>query len=594
MITPIIREYFRGLRERDELDVIVPDLLTSMGFEVISRPTRGPRQYGADVTAVGTDTDGVRKLFLFSIKRGDLTRQEWAGSDQALRQSLDEIKDVVLGERAPEHRDLPVVICITLGGVVPENMQRLVKGYMNSNRTDTLNYQIWSGDTLTSKILDGALREELFSGELRSLLRKAAAMVEEPDVSITYFSTLVEKVAESDEDPVARVRVLYLALWILFVWGRDNGNLDAPYEASELVTLRAWELLWRRIEADDGRRLDASHAFFEIVQLHLQIWEELYGEKVLPRATARHALSFAVGSVNSVDINHAMFETAGRVAMGGLWRLWMEGGSGDAPRVSTKDGGRAKEIAEALGVMPATNPTLLSPFTDDKGIDIALALLLLSAMPSTHWRARDLARGTAQRVMFAFIHHARYPTIDGSYANLLRHPSSQTDEYRRGATSASIIMPLLAMVSWMMGDDEVVQDISEFQRDEMAHCNFQTWVPNSRTEGGIWHGDRWQGSSFGELVVNGDGTELIGKLRAEATANQAYPALSAIRLEHWPVLLMACRRYRLPVPPQLWIHLLEHLRPIPQRNGSEDDTATAAEQGGPATSRPDTTAPVRG
>ena len=41
----------------------------------------GTRQYGADVIAVGPDTDGVRKLFLFSIKRGDLTRQEWDGSD---------------------------------------------------------------------------------------------------------------------------------------------------------------------------------------------------------------------------------------------------------------------------------------------------------------------------------------------------------------------------------------------------------------------------------------------------------------------------------------------------------------------------------
>ena len=45
------------------------------------------------------------------------------------------MKDVVLAERAPEHRGLPVVIRITLGGVVPENMQRLVKGYMSANES---------------------------------------------------------------------------------------------------------------------------------------------------------------------------------------------------------------------------------------------------------------------------------------------------------------------------------------------------------------------------------------------------------------------------------------------------------------------------
>ncbi len=66
---PIVREFFRGLKERHELDSIIPELLTAIGFEVISRPMIGPRQYGADVAAIGIDEDGVRKLFLFVIKR---------------------------------------------------------------------------------------------------------------------------------------------------------------------------------------------------------------------------------------------------------------------------------------------------------------------------------------------------------------------------------------------------------------------------------------------------------------------------------------------------------------------------------------------
>ncbi len=104
-MNPIVREFFRGLKERDELDVILPEMLTAMGFEVLSRPMVGTRQYGADIAAVGDDTDGVRKLFLFSVKRGDLNRTEWNGaSDQALRPSLDEIKDAYLNGVAPELR----------------------------------------------------------------------------------------------------------------------------------------------------------------------------------------------------------------------------------------------------------------------------------------------------------------------------------------------------------------------------------------------------------------------------------------------------------------------------------------------------------
>jgi hypothetical protein len=561
MITPIIREYFKGLKEQDELDVVIPDLLTSMGFEVVRRPKSGNRQYGADVIAVGTDTDGERKLFVFSIKRGDLTRQEWAGGEQALRQSLDEIKDVILNNRAPEHEGLKVVICITLGGIVPEAIEPLVNGYMRSNRTKTLGYQIWTGDTLTRKILDGALREELFSGELRTLLRKAAATADDPERSIAHFERLVDAVAGGDADPIEKVRILYLALWILFVWGRDASNLEAPYQASEIATLRAWDLLHGRIEGDRGRRLDASHSFRQVVTLHLRIWDELYGTKVLPHAGKLHVLSFAVGSVDGLDINLSMFETVGRVAMGGLWRLWMEPGQGAVPKTSDLAYWPARSIAEALGRMPVANPTLFSPFADHHSTDLALALLLLCSVRDTRDAARRWVRGAAQRIIFAYRHHGRYPANDGSYSFLLRHPEVATDEYRQAAMAASVTLPLLAMVAYLLDDAETVTSIDEFQKTDARDCSFQAWVPNSRTDGKIWTGDPWQGSSVTGLKVGDGGSELVAALQAESKANPDYPMLSAIRLEHWPILLLACRQLRLPVPPQLWITLMNEMRP---------------------------------
>ncbi|MDR6113317.1 MULTISPECIES: hypothetical protein [unclassified Sphingomonas] len=560
MITPIIREYFKGLKEQDELDVVIPDLLTSMGFEVVRRPKSGNRQYGADVIAVGNDTDGERKLFVFSIKRGDLTRQEWAGGEQALRQSLDEIKDVILNNRAPEHEGLKVVICITLGGIVPEAIEPLVNGYMRSNRTRTLDYQVWTGDTLTRKILDGALREELFSGNLRTLLRKAAVTADDPERSIAHFERLVDAVAGGDADPVEKVRILYLALWILFVWGRDASNLEAPYQASEIVTLRAWELLHGRIERDRGRRLDASHSFHQVVTLHLRIWDELYWTKVLPHAGKLHVLSFAVGSVDGLDINLSMFETIGRVAIGGLWRLWMEPGQGAVPKTSDLARWPARSIAEALGRMPVANPTLFSPVADHHSSDLALALLLLCSVRETRDAARRWVRGLAQRVIFAYRHHGRYPANDGSYSFLLRHPEAATDEYRQATMAASVTLPLLAMVAYLLDDAETVASIDEFQKTDVPDCSFQAWVPNSRTDGKIWTGDPWQGSSVTGLKVGDGGSELVAALQAESDANPDYPMLSAIRLEHWPILLLACRRLRLPVPPQLWMTLMNEMR----------------------------------
>ena len=49
----LIRDYLASLRERDELDAILPDLLSELGFNVYSRPQRGTSQLGVDIAAVG-------------------------------------------------------------------------------------------------------------------------------------------------------------------------------------------------------------------------------------------------------------------------------------------------------------------------------------------------------------------------------------------------------------------------------------------------------------------------------------------------------------------------------------------------------------
>lgn len=562
---PIVREFFRGLRERDELDVLLPELLTAMGLEVLSRPMTGTSQYGADVVAVGTDADGIRKLFLFSIKRGDLNRTEWNGaSDQALRPSLDDIKDAYLNSVAPEHEDLPVVICITVGGIVLENVLPRVNGYMRESRTKKITYRLWTGDTLTGKVLEGALREEIFPAELRSLLRKAAAMVDDPDVAMNYFGRLVWKVADDTaHDPVARVRTMYLALWILFVWGREANNIDAPHRASELVMLRAWELLWPGIETDSGRKLVASHIFFEVVQLHLRIWDELYPGKILRHAEGRHAISFAVGSTESLDINLALFDLVGRIAMGGLWHMWMASEIGSPPSLMRSAPHDIEQLAQALAALLSANPALNTPITDEQAVDISLGLMLLASVPATRIPALNWALQLTGATRMAYLHHLRYPIAESDYSTLIVHPAARTKEYREEHTQGSTLYPLLAMVGSAMGNTRLVEKIAEFQSADLAHCNFQTWVPNSRTEAKIWRGDRFQGSSLGGLSVEGDGTSLLDRLRKEAEQNPDYPKLSAIKLDHWPVLLQACRFARVPPPPQLWLRLLDDLAPQP-------------------------------
>ena len=76
----VIAEFLRTLKERDELDRLLPDLLVEMGYVPLARPQTGNRQFGVDLAVRGKDPrSGIDELLLAVIKKGDIGRAEWDG-----------------------------------------------------------------------------------------------------------------------------------------------------------------------------------------------------------------------------------------------------------------------------------------------------------------------------------------------------------------------------------------------------------------------------------------------------------------------------------------------------------------------------------
>lgn len=104
----IVKEFLSQLKESGELDRLLPDLLSRMKIIPISRAQVGVRQNGVDVAAVGKDGEGVKTLFLFVLKVGDLGRRDWDSGVNSVRQTLNQVKDSYLRSFVrPEHKDLP-------------------------------------------------------------------------------------------------------------------------------------------------------------------------------------------------------------------------------------------------------------------------------------------------------------------------------------------------------------------------------------------------------------------------------------------------------------------------------------------------------
>jgi len=427
----LIRDYLASLKEREELDAILPDLLSELGFTIISRPQRGTQQRGVDIAAVGLDDDGERKVFLFSVKAGDLSRQDWDGTPQALRSSLNEILDVYIKNRIPpRYSHLQVVICLAFGGVVQEQVRDQLKGFVQDNSTGRVSFDEWNGDKIAGLLLSGVLREELLPKPLRSSFQKAVAMVDEPDVSYLHFARLARDLrhagAASAKARVRACRQLNLCLWVLFVWSRDIGNVEAAYRASELALLSIWDLLRPTIgKPREARQM--SLMVLQVIELHLKIASVLLDETVFPHVETLHGISLSLGSRNAVDVNISLFEVLGRIGLAALWIRWL-GDRGGQEHARTAKEGCASYAHKGLSLI-RNNPALLLPITDRQSTDVALFLMAwLHSGLDTQGIASWLNE-MANRLDFAIRTRGRYPSCSSDYHDLADHPKDRSDEY---------------------------------------------------------------------------------------------------------------------------------------------------------------------
>lgn len=512
--------------------------------------------YFADVAAVGSIDGGPEKIYLSSIKAGDLTRREWDGDAiQALRPSLNEILDAYIRNRIPpEHKDKEIVICITFGGDVREEVRPSLIAFMEKNtEPGKVSFEEWNGDRLASLIQTYFLREDLIAEGVRSDLRKALALLDEAEASFEYFAALVRALDSdfsNDDERVRALRQLSVCLWILFSWSRESDNLECAYRASELTLLHGWNVY----RAFAGKKNKASEAggiaFTSIFQAYRQIASS-HIAKMVPHLFKEHALSSAVQGGASIDVNLRMFDLLGRLAIGGLWSY------SALLATSEESEGHAILRDEIAGAAVAArqlienNPTLFGPFKDEQAIEIALAASLLLMRDDNHQALRDWMNEMVERIRLAFVMNERYPTIIESYSELLDHPLSKDVKYREGATSASILYPVLAHIAAVLQDEALFTKISHLQQEFLQHCNFQLWFPDDASEENLYSNRDLHGIAFTDIKLQDGSSVFLAGIADECCQFPQFGKLSCAQNGWWPLALVACRHFRLPVPPQL-------------------------------------------
>ena len=233
----IIKDYLSCLREKDELDLLLCDLLLQMGYVTHNVPKTGNRQYGVDIRA-----DNEKELLLFVIKQGDMNRTNWNCGQNAVRQSLDEIHDSYMGMINGNDRDKKLSIVVATNGVMDEAVRPNWEGYKRDNTLwggISVEITFWDIDTITSHIQKSLFDEYLFGDEMRSLLRRALYYVEESDYRRVYYERLIDNyLSELDEKTSKRKREkilsgVFLATQMIAYYAANCGKYRIGIMVSE-------------------------------------------------------------------------------------------------------------------------------------------------------------------------------------------------------------------------------------------------------------------------------------------------------------------------------------------------------------------------
>lgn len=186
----ILKDYLLQLKEKDELDLLLCNLLLQKGYIPDNVPTTGNRQYGVDIQA-----HNKNELLLLVVKQKNLDRKVWAGDQNAVRQSIEEIFDVYLPFLSPNDLKKHIRIIVATNGVMEEavrlNWNGFVKAHGQYNGIP-IAIEFCGIDEITDWVEKELFSEYLFPAEMHSMLRKALYYIAEFDYKRIYFERIID------------------------------------------------------------------------------------------------------------------------------------------------------------------------------------------------------------------------------------------------------------------------------------------------------------------------------------------------------------------------------------------------------------------
>lgn len=540
----VLQNYIGSLKERNELDALLPELLIAMGHSVLSRPQIGVPQAGVDILSSYTDPDGNEELYLFILKFGDIRREDLFTGQQAIEPSVREAcTDFARNRLTESQRSLPKRIVVVSSGVVKQEATTGFAGLADEvNVRPGFTFEFWGIDQLTPLIEKYVFDESLLLGHGKSDLRAALAGLWESGASIQRFVHFVEKVLATPESEAGdsqatkrrkflrRCAAAAMGHGVLVVWGGAENNLRPAVVAGEYLSLRMWSgavHLGLTGDSEFQQRLNATLA------LHVHTLST-YFDKTLP--VLKNARALVQHRPNPVFYADLVFEELGRLATLLLLLQRMEG---------VED--RRRQVHGDIVAVINANSIAVRPLLDGQGIDLSLVFtaLLKEGAADT---VRSLMRGVAQQLHHAVMTNERLP-VDTDLLEDAIAVHFTGDAGERDFFEMTTLIPMLATVISVV-QEEAGLDFLRNLAPHLSGVTLERWysTPDIETFTGLGRG--LDAISVSRVLAGFEGdtsAELQASLRIpEGAVN---PEQLKWHAEPWAVLTaLSARLHRHPLP----------------------------------------------
>lgn len=474
----VLSHYLSGLRERDELDALLPDLLQAMGHSVLSRAQVGVNQGGVDVMSTKENEEGGAEVFLFVIKFGNVGRSDFYGSQQAILPSILQASTEYLRNRLPEAlRGFKKRIVLVSNGILKQDAQSDYAALSTqvTEMAPLCSLDFWGMDQLSPLIEKYLFDDALLLEKGKSDLRAALAGLEDTYSSFSRFVRFVDDCLSAKEDDqdvsgnsrrnrfYKRAAAAAIGWAVLLVWAESEGNQKPGVLAGEYLLLRLWGESVKLGLQNEAR---FTKRFETLAQLHADALLRYY-ERVMPSLlNRRNVLRYRPDHVLYMEL---ICDELGR--LGTMLLLFL------ALKV---DRTRVVAIHSCLVSLINEHNGCSLPVYDGQAIDLSLAMGAILATGDTT-SARFMLQECIDRFDTALRQKRIMPVdTDDLEDAMALYYGKETDRARFFQTTT--LVPMLGTMAAVLGDQECLNQLSEEIVPRLKGVTKERWFPQKALE----------------------------------------------------------------------------------------------------------------